>query len=111
MLELVSIEVFTHALSPSLYPLLINNNVLSEGGYAKGYLRRRKQVTQGWKGRTFVCGNWCYKSQRKKNQLAFFYSEKFQVNADPPTMVNIFLQVRIFTHRLSYTNYCFLSIL
>lgn len=64
-------------------------------GIHKDYLRRRKKQKSGWRARTFMTGNFCFKSLKKQKGAAFFYSEKFEVNADPPAKMNIVMKVCI----------------
>ncbi|KAJ8736284.1 hypothetical protein PYW08_006940 [Mythimna loreyi] len=80
---------------PKPYPL---NVKLAEGGPGKGinqsYLRRRKKQRAGWRARTYLTGNFCYKSlfvQKKKS--AFFYSERFEVHADPPAKLSVVMKI------------------
>ncbi|CAG9581578.1 unnamed protein product [Danaus chrysippus] len=79
---------------PRPYP---EHFMLVEGGTSIGihqqYLRTRRKQKEGWKARTYVSGDYCYKSLKKQRATAFFYSEKFEVNADPPAKLSIFMQV------------------
>lgn len=52
-------------------------------------------MRSGWRSRTFVTGDYCYKSWKKQKRTAFFYSEKFEVQADPPAKLNVILKVKI----------------
>lgn len=63
-------------------------------GIRKGYSRSRRIPQQsGWKARTYVSGNACYRSGKKQKANAFFYSEKFEVNCDPAAKVHVFMKV------------------
>lgn len=75
-------------------------------GIHREYLRVRKKQKQGWRARTFVVGDYCFKGFRKMARTAFFYSETFDVNADPPAKMNVIMKVRI-----NYYVYRFLSTL
>ncbi|XP_047545165.1 uncharacterized protein LOC125077296 [Vanessa atalanta] len=79
---------------PRPYP---ENFMLMEGGTSIGihreYLRARRKQKSGWRARTFVTGDYCFKSLKKQSRTAFFYSEKFEVNADPPGKMNIMIKI------------------
>ncbi|XP_059051079.1 uncharacterized protein LOC131845932 [Achroia grisella] len=89
------INVITAHQLPQPYP---HNFMLLEGGSSvsvqKGnFLRKRKVQKQGWRARTYVSGNTCYKSLKKQRLASFFYSEKFEVNADPPAKMNVIIKI------------------
>ncbi|XP_026739301.1 uncharacterized protein LOC113502122 [Trichoplusia ni] len=79
---------------PKSYP---QNFMLVDAGSSMGihkdYLRRRRRQKSGWRARTFMTGNFCFKSLKKQKGAAFFYSEKFEVNADPPAKMNIVMKI------------------
>lgn len=58
------------------------------------YLRHREEKC-GWRSRTYVSGNFCYTSSKNQNTAALFYSEKFEVNADPPAKFTISMKVQL----------------
>uniref|UniRef100_A0A2A4K1I3 Peptidase S1 domain-containing protein n=1 Tax=Heliothis virescens TaxID=7102 RepID=A0A2A4K1I3_HELVI len=62
-------------------------------GINKSFLRKRKRQKSGWRARTYMSGSFCYKSMRKQKHAAFFYSEKFEVNADPPAKLNVIMKI------------------
>ncbi|XP_072941110.1 uncharacterized protein [Epargyreus clarus] len=89
------INVITAHVMPRPYP---DNFMLVEGGPSIGihnsFLRTRRKQKAGWRARTYVTGNYCFKSQKKQDKnTAFFYSEKFEVNADPPAKLNIIMKI------------------
>ncbi|XP_028178178.1 melanization protease 1-like, partial [Ostrinia furnacalis] len=89
------INVITAHVLPRPYS---HNFKLVEGGSSiainKGnYLRARKVQKAGWRARTYVTGNACFKSERRQRANSLFYSEKFEVNADPPAKLNIFMKI------------------
>ncbi|CAG9796487.1 unnamed protein product [Diatraea saccharalis] len=57
------------------------------------YLRQRKLQRQGWKARTYMSGNYCFKQNKAQKKTAFFYSEQFEVKADPPAKLNIAMMI------------------
>ncbi|XP_063899108.1 uncharacterized protein LOC110375867 [Helicoverpa armigera] len=79
---------------PKPYP---QNVMLLEAGPSvginKSFLRKRKKQKSGWRARTFMSGNHCYKSMRKQRRAAFFYSERFEVNTDPPAKLNVIMKI------------------
>ncbi|VVC94886.1 unnamed protein product [Leptidea sinapis] len=56
------------------------------------YMRARRKQQSGWRARTFVVGDNCFKSLKKQSQTAFFYNENFEVNADPPGKLNVIMK-------------------
>ncbi|KAJ2952068.1 hypothetical protein O0L34_g4332 [Tuta absoluta] len=48
---------------------------------------------EGWRSRTFVSGKSCFDRFSKQKKMAFFYDERFEVNADPPGKLNIFMKI------------------
>ncbi|CAF4794957.1 unnamed protein product [Pieris macdunnoughi] len=88
------INFVTASILPRPYP---ENFKLVDGGPTFGiksrHLRARKPQKFGWRARTYVSGNNCFKSLKKQRQAAFFYSERFEVNADPPGKLNIIMKV------------------
>ncbi|XP_073957095.1 uncharacterized protein [Choristoneura fumiferana] len=64
------------------------------GIHRSGYLRTRKVQKRGWRSRTYVTGNYCYKSLRKQaRKSSMFYSEKFEVNANPAAKLHINMKI------------------
>lgn len=50
----------------------------------------------GWKSRTYVVGDYCFKTvKRQQRSTSFFYSENFEVKADPPAKLNVILKVSL----------------
>ncbi|XP_034832639.1 uncharacterized protein [Maniola hyperantus] len=88
------INFITGNVLPRPYP---DNFMLVEGGSSMGihreFLRSRKKQRSGWRARTFVVGDYCFKSYRKMARTAFFYSENFEVNADPPAKMNVIMKI------------------
>ncbi|XP_028041382.1 uncharacterized protein LOC114251357 [Bombyx mandarina] len=74
------------------------NFMLVEGGSSmgihSGYLRKRRKMKAGWKSRTYVVGDYCFKTvKRQQRSTSFFYSENFEVKADPPAKLNVILKL------------------
>lgn len=65
-------------------------------GIHREYLRARRKQKSGWRARTYVTGDYCFKSLKKQRKTAFFYSEQFEVNADPPAKLNVIMKVKTF---------------
>ncbi|KAL4716885.1 hypothetical protein ACJJTC_012696 [Scirpophaga incertulas] len=89
------VNVITANMLPQPYS---HNFKLVEGGSSMAvkrgtYFRSRKFQKSGWKARTFVSGNTCFKSNKKQMLASFFYSENFEVNADPPAKINIKMEI------------------
>ncbi|CAH2050604.1 unnamed protein product, partial [Iphiclides podalirius] len=86
--------VISASLLPRPYP---ENFIIAEGGSSFGirarYMEKQKEQKYGWKGRTFVSGNYCYKSSKRQSRTAFFYSEKFVVEAGPQAKVTVFIKI------------------
>ncbi|CAH0695266.1 unnamed protein product [Spodoptera exigua] len=61
-------------------------------GINKSYLRKRRKQKSGWRARTFMTGNFCYLNTKFQKLASYFYSEKFEVNADPPAKLNVILK-------------------
>ncbi|XP_050666759.1 uncharacterized protein LOC126966641 [Leptidea sinapis] len=64
----------------------------SRMGINREYMRARRKQQSGWRARTFVVGDNCFKSLKKQSQTAFFYNENFEVNADPPGKLNVIMK-------------------
>ncbi|KAF9421473.1 hypothetical protein HW555_002688, partial [Spodoptera exigua] len=79
---------------PKPYP---NNFMLADAGPGiginKSYLRKRRKQKSGWRARTFMTGNFCYLNTKFQKLASYFYSEKFEVNADPPAKLNVILKI------------------
>ncbi|RVE48143.1 hypothetical protein evm_007203 [Chilo suppressalis] len=89
------INVITAHMLPRPYS---HNFKLVDGGPSMAvnggnYLRARKLQKAGWKARTYVSGNYCFKSGKAQRHTAFFYSEQFEVKANPPAKLNIFMKI------------------
>lgn len=69
-------------------------------GIKNEYLRARRTQKAGWRARTYAVGDYCFKSLKKQRATSFFYSEKFEVNANPPAKLNIIIKVK-FSIKLS----------
>lgn len=68
-------------------------------GIHREYLRARRKQKSGWRARTYVTGDYCFKSLKKQRKTAFFYSEQFEVNADPPAKLNVIMKVKTFNKK------------
>ncbi|KAI5630821.1 hypothetical protein NE865_16467 [Phthorimaea operculella] len=94
-------NVVTAHIMPRPYPE--HFQLTDFGGYQvhpekNSYLRARagpptKSKREGWRSRTFVSGRSCFDRFSKQKKMAFFYDEKFEVNADPPGKLNIFMKI------------------
>ncbi|CAH2102333.1 unnamed protein product [Euphydryas editha] len=88
------INYITAHVLPRPYP---ENFMLAEEGSSMGihreYLRARRKQKSGWRARTYVTGDYCFKSLKKQRKTAFFYSEQFEVNADPPAKLNVIMKL------------------
>ncbi|CAK1602233.1 unnamed protein product [Parnassius mnemosyne] len=88
------INVVTASVMPHPYPA---NFMLVEGGSGigirTGFYRSQKQQKYGWKGQTFVSGNYCFKSPKRQRRTVFFYSEKFVASAGPEAKLTIFIKI------------------
>nr|XP_049692378.1 uncharacterized protein LOC110375857 [Helicoverpa armigera] len=79
---------------PNPYPL--NVMQLDSGpsvAINRSFLRKRKREKSGWRSRTFMSGNLCFKSLRKQKKAAFFYSERFEVNAEKGAKLNVIMKL------------------
>ncbi|XP_068626500.1 uncharacterized protein [Battus philenor] len=87
-------NVISASVVPRSFP---GNFMLVEGGTSLGIRTsfRTKQKIQkyGWRGRTFVSGNYCYMSPKRQRRTAFFYYERFAVTAGPSATITVFIKI------------------
>ncbi|XP_049878481.1 uncharacterized protein LOC126375542 [Pectinophora gossypiella] len=83
------INVITAHILPNPYPHTFILTDADPGENGLKMLRRREK--HGWRARTYVSGNACFR--RKQKKYIIFYDEKFQVNADPPAKINVFIRI------------------
>ncbi|XP_063395740.1 uncharacterized protein LOC134680558 [Cydia fagiglandana] len=77
---------------PSNFKLVDGRSGLSV--HKSGYLRKRREQQHGWRARTYLHGNFCFKSRKvQERQAHFFYSEKFAVHADPPAKLHVLMKL------------------
>ncbi|XP_041975774.1 uncharacterized protein LOC121730702 [Aricia agestis] len=88
------INYITAQILPRPYP---DNFVLADHGTRMGinreYLRTRRKQQQGWRARTYVTGDHCFKSIKKQRRATLFYSEKFEVNGNTASKLNIIMSI------------------